>query len=180
MLESPVPPTPSRSSPPSGPSRRRLAVRLRGLFVVLLASSVLGGCLYVRQPSALFGGLLTMRVSTVPKLNKDMPVATEVLVVYDTKILDQVEKLSAEQWFEGRSQFVRDNPPGTDTFEAWRWEWVPAQNVPDQEMRYSLGARATIVFVSYQTPGDHRAKIAPRQDFLLSLQLNDFETRLLD
>lgn len=149
-------------------------------MALLTAAAMLGGCLYVKQPGALFGGLLTMRVSTVPKLNQDMPVAVEVLVVYDAKILDQVSQLSAEEWFTGRAQFLRDNPPATDAFQTWRWEWVPAQAVPDQEMRYALGARSTVVFVSYQTPGEHRALVAPRQDFLLSLQLSDFETRLLE
>jgi len=143
-------------------------------LVTALIVLLLSGCLYVRHPGALFGGLLTMKVTTVPKMNRDMPVAVEVMVVYDAKILDQLEKLSATQWFEGRAQFMRDNPPNADTYETWRWEWVPGQNVPDQEMPYSLGSRATVVYAGYQTPGEHRAKVAPRQDFLLSLQGNDF------
>ena len=158
--------------------RRRAASAAMRWLLCLLVALLLSGCLYIRHPGALFGGLLTMQVTTVPKMNKDMPVAVEVLVVYEEKVLEQLEKLSATQWFEGRAQFLRDNPPGTDTFETWRWEWVPAQNVPNQEMQYSLGALATIVYVSYQTPGDHRAKVAPRQDFLLSLQANDFEAKV--
>ncbi|MEO1367846.1 MAG: hypothetical protein AAFX50_11780 [Acidobacteriota bacterium] len=158
-------------------ARLRPSVRALALAAVLLTAS---GCLYVKSPGALFGGLLTMRVTTVPTMNQDMPVAVEVLVVYDAKVLDQVGKLSAAEWFEGRTQFLRDQPPGTDTYQTWRWEWVPAQNVPDQEMRYALGARSTVVFVSYQTPGAHRAQVAPRSDFLLSLGRNDFEARTLE
>ena len=154
--------------------------RVSAVAVVVLASLLSSGCLYLRSPDALFGGLLRMRVANSAQLNKDMPVAVEVLVVYDQKILEQVENLSAHQWFEGRSQFVRDNPPSADTFESRRWEWVPAQSVPDQEIRYALGARATVVFVSYSAPGDHRAKIPPREDFLLELQANDFRVLGLD
>ena len=166
--------------PSEDSKRRRTASTASRWLLSLLIALLLSGCLYIRHPGALFGGLLTMQVTTVPKMNRDMPVAVEVLVVYEQKVLEQLEKLSATQWFEGRAQFLRDNPPGTDTFQTWRWEWVPAQNVPNQEMRYALGALATIIYVSYQTPGDHRAQVAPRQDFLLSLKANDFEAGPVD
>src|SRR6187549_2130614 len=79
----------------------------------------------------LFGGELPLSVSVAPEANRNSPIAVELVIAYDGKVLDELLKMPAGDWFRKREQFLRDHPGGMDT---WKWEWIPGQKVKDVEL----------------------------------------------
>lgn len=119
----------------------------------------------------MFGGTLPVEITVAPDANLQSPIAVELVVVYDRPLLDQLRELTARQWFERRDDLRRDYP---QSFVSWSWEWVPSQAVPEQVLRYEVGAKAGIVFADYVTPGSHRAVVDPHQPLRLALERNGF------
>ncbi len=145
-------------------SRKRLAA----LFTLsLLAAS----CGLATRTRSMFGGTLPVHVTVGANANQSSAVAVAVVVVYQRPVLEKLVALSAREWFEHQEQLRRDYP---GSFDAWSWEWVPGQVVPDQELRYESGAKAGVVFADYLAPGAHRAVIDPHRPLRLALDRTDF------
>ena len=119
-----------------------------------------------------FGGKLPVRVVVEPKVNEDSPVAVDMVVVYDQKILDELLKLPASQWFAEKPQFVADHRRKIEV-PVQGWEWVPGQKVEKISIEYRAGARAVVVFADYHTPGAHRFVVSPQHPFQLVLRERD-------
>lgn len=119
----------------------------------------------------MFGGTLPLQVTVAPNANQSSAVAVAVVVIYQRPVLEKLVGLSARDWFENREQLRRDYP---GSFDAWSWEWVPGQAVPEQELRYESGAKAGVVFADYLAPGAHRAVIDPHKGLRLELERTDF------
>jgi len=119
----------------------------------------------------MFGGTLPVEVTVAFDVNRQSPIAVDLLVVYERPVLDALRELTARDWFKQRDQLRRDHP---GAFESWSWEWVPGQSVPDQDLHYGVGAKGSIVFADYLTPGSHRAVLDPHQPIRLVLGADDF------
>lgn len=139
------------------------------LVCLLLCGSL--SCGLPRRARSMFGGQLPMQVAVSPEANRNSPVAVELVITYQGKLLDELLKMPAGDWFRKREQFLRDHPQGVQT---WRWEWVPGQEVSDLEIPYGVGAKAGVLFADYSTPGEHRVQIDPHQPFRLVLNPMDF------
>lgn len=137
-----------------------------------LAALVLAGCSILPPPARFFGGEMLLSVEIDTGLNGDAPVAVETLIVYDPAVVDQLTALTAAQWFARREQFLRDQKKGA--LDNWLWEWVPGQQVRDQQLDFGVGARAALVFAGYLTPGDHRQRVEPHGEYRLFLGASDF------
>lgn len=151
--------------PPRGPSGRLLAV-----FFAIATSIVLVACSVAPVRSA-FGGRLPMQVSIVSGANDDSPVAVDLVVVYDKKLMDDLLKMPAAQWFAKRQQFKADHDRQIDVSG---WEWVPGQSVPPITIPYKAGAKNVVLFADYHSEGDHRAVVGPQEPFKLVLGERDF------
>jgi type VI secretion system protein len=143
-------------------------LRGRGIAVLVLCFPVLGtvSCGLPARVRSMFGGQLPMTVSVSPEANRNSPVAVDLVIVYDGKLLDELLKTPAGEWFRKRDQFRRDHPDGVD---VWKWEWVPGQEVGEMEISYRVGAKGGVLFADYQTPGDHRLRIDPHQAVRVTL-----------
>jgi len=130
-----------------------------------------GSCGMPRRVRSMFGGQLPIQISVSPEANHNSPIAVEVVIAYDGKLLDELLKMPAGDWFRKRDQFLRDHPEGVDT---WKWEWVPGQEVAPVELSYRVGAKGGVLFADYATPGEHRVKIDPQQPVRLVLNTTDF------
>jgi type VI secretion system protein len=119
----------------------------------------------------MFGGSLPVEITVAPDVNLQSPVAVELIVVYQTPLVDELRKLSARQWFERADDLRRDYPKG---FDSWGYEWVPSQCVAIDALQYSVGAKAVVVFADYVTPGSHRAVLDAHQPFRLDLEREGF------
>jgi type VI secretion system protein len=146
---------------------RWLGVALGLAVTVLLLSS----CGLPKKTRNLFGGKTQMEVAVSPQLNGNAPVAVEVVVFYEKAVFQQASALTARQWFQQREQILRDNPKQID---AWKWEWVPAQEVPAQTLNFRLGAAGALIFADYFEPGEHRVRFDPHEHFRLLLGESSF------
>lgn len=122
----------------------------------------------------MFGGSLPVEITVAPDANLQSPIAVELIVVYQTPLVDELRELSARQWFERADDLRRDYPKG---FDSWGYEWVPSQCVALDALQYSVGAKAVVVFADYVTPGSHRAVLDAHQPFRLDLEREDFVLR---
>lgn len=136
------------------------------LLLTLGALGALSACGVATKVRSAFGGELPFRVTVAPDANENSAVAVDLVVVYDTKVLDQLMKLRASEWFARKQQFLNDF---SNEVTVRGWEWVPSQAVDEQSIAYRSGARKVVLFADYHTEGDHRASVDPQQSFHLVL-----------
>ncbi|HJX30137.1 MAG TPA: hypothetical protein VJ885_19710 [Thermoanaerobaculia bacterium] len=134
----------------------------------------------IRATRSMFGGDLPFEVRIDHDANQNTPIAVDLVVVYDAKLLDKLESMNAETWFQKRTQFLADN---ADMVSSWSWEWVPGQEIPQLSVPYRAGAQQFVVYADY-TPApdvtsDYRATVGPQYPFRLILQEKTFSIERL-
>lgn len=151
---------------------RTWRIALAGAAMLLLGCGHLG-------VDRFFSGKVEMTVLVDPDLNANSPVAVELLVVYDAKLLASLEAMTAASWFAQRQQLLQQYSEVEHKLDAWMWEWVPGQVVPEERRRFKIGARGALIFANYFSPGTHRASVDPFKPFRLHLQATDFDVESL-
>ncbi len=138
------------------------------LLLASLVSSSCGAGNIVARTRQMFGGDLHIEVFVDPRLNQDSPVAVELVLFEDKKLVPEVAELDARDWFRIREQFYRDYKKGLQT-PPTLWEWVPGQPVEPLVVKIQSGVKEGFLFANYMTPGSHREQIDPRKHFTLRL-----------
>ena len=138
-------------------------------IVVASLVLVLCGCSKFQVP-LLFGGHSHMEVEVSADLNQNSPLALDLLVVYDQKLLESLEKKTATEWFKNRAQFLKDKKK----LKSHHWEWVPGQPGLKVRFNFKRNARGGLIFANYQSAGDHRARFNPHRHLRISLEEKDF------
>lgn len=141
----------------------------------LMLLSLLTSCSLGVRTRALTGGKLQVDVRVADTANHNRPVAMDVLLVYDQELLKDLVKLSANEWFEKRDQFRRDDPQGV-AFQFWSWEWIPGQRQL-LELPLQVKAKSGLVFAQYANRGEHRARLEPHTNVVIELQEKTFSVR---
>ncbi|MDH3601083.1 MAG: hypothetical protein OEU26_15800 [Candidatus Tectomicrobia bacterium] len=142
--------------------------RLLDVALVILLLGLLSACGIGTRTRALLGKKLRVQVQVSEAANQKSPVALDLLLVYDKKLLKELLQLSANEWFDRRRQFRRNYPNGKG-FNAWEWEWSPGQNVAVQELPLMAKAKGGLVFARYFAPGEHRVQIEPTKSIRIDL-----------
>ena len=119
-------------------------------------------------PGASGNSKLEVKVHISPMANNNNPVAVDLVLVKDKKLLQELMKMSASDWFEKRHQVELDYPKETE-LDAGRWEWVPGQQVTLDRVPVNLDIAGGVVFANYFSAGTHRAPINPRNGILITL-----------
>ena len=127
----------------------------------------------VRKVSGGGDSKLDVKVHVSPKANNNNPVAVDLVLVSDKKLLQELMKLSAGEWFEKRHQFALDYPKEAG-LGGNRWEWVPGQQVKVDQVTVKYGVVGGVVFANYFNAGTHRAPVDPRKPILITLGDEDF------
>lgn len=149
---------------------RSVLISVAGLTLVLFVT----GCPKVpkvvrsRVPGASGASKLEVRVNISPTANNNNPVAVDLVLVKDKKLLNELMKMSAGDWFEKRHQMELDFPKETE-LNAGRWEWVPGQQVKVDRVPVNLDITGGVVFARYFNAGTHRAPFDPRKGILITL-----------
>ena len=149
---------------------RSLLLSFAGLFAVLL----LTGCPKVpkavrtKVPGASGESKLEVKVHISPAANNNNPVAVDLVLVKDKKLLKELMSMSASDWFEKRHQVELDYPKETE-LDAGRWEWVPGQQVQVDRVPVNIDIAGGVVFAKYFSAGAHRAAFDPRKGILITL-----------
>lgn len=150
-------------------SFRRSLLLAAGGFVALL---FLTACPKVKVPKKIPGtsgeSKLDVKVHVSPKANNNNPVAVDLVLVSDKKLLQELMKMSAGEWFEKRHQVALDYPKESG-LTAGRWEWVPGQQVKVDRLTVKFEVVGGVIFANYFNAGAHRAPIDPRKGILVTL-----------
>jgi len=148
--------------------RRYLLLSASAVAMVLLFTA----CPKVKIPKKIPGtsgeSKLDVKVHVSPAANNNNPVAVDLVLVNDKKLLQELMKLSASEWFEKRNQFALDYPKETG-LAAGQWEWVPGQQVKIDKVIVKSDVVGGVVFANYFNAGTHRAPIDPRKPIRITL-----------
>lgn len=153
------------------PGFSRSFLKLAGLLGVLLlftACPKVPKVVRSTVPGASGDSKLDVKVHVSPKANNNNPVAVDLVLVKDKKLLQELMKMSASEWFEKRNQVALDYPKET-ALNAGRWEWVPGQQVQLDQVPVKLEISGGVIFANYFSAGTHRAPIDPRKGVLITL-----------
>lgn len=113
-----------------------------------------------------------MFVHVAPEANHNSPVAVDVLMIGDEKVLKLVTAMTASDWFEKRKDFERSHP---GKIQQVSWEWVPGQDVDRVTVTGTGVATGVVLFANYQTKGDHRALLPHGGHISITFAAEDFE-----
>ena len=130
-----------------------------GCTAILFTTTVLPGCSSYRKLRNYIKKhpTKTIRFVSDANLNKDYPVAIDIVFVKDTELTKSILAMNAHDWFKNRTQLRHDNP---DKVSIQSLEIVPGRNVPLIELTKSeRKAHAIIVFGNFMTSGSHRLKL---------------------
>ncbi|MCP4200883.1 MAG: hypothetical protein GY769_03010 [bacterium] len=150
--------------------------RNRSAWLVMTLLLFLCGCSkwnFGHQFPLLFGGRSTVEISVSSDLNQNSPLAFDLLVVYDQKLLESLEKMDAATWFKNRKQFLKDHSHQKKV-EAHHWEWVPGQPKLKLALHFRKNARGGVAFGNYPSVGEHRIQFKPHKHMLVTLGETDF------
>jgi type VI secretion system protein len=157
---------------------RSLLLSTGGIVALLFLTA----CPKVKVPKKIPGtsgeSKLDVKVHVSPKANNNNPVAVDLVLVSDKKLLQELMKMPASEWFEKRGQFQLDYPKETGLF-AGRWEWVPGQEVKVDQVTVKYEVIGGVVFANYFNAGAHRAPINPRKPILITLGDDNLCVQLL-
>jgi hypothetical protein len=151
-------------------------VRYRRAWFVMALVMILGGCSKLnigRQFPRLSGGQSIVEVSFSSDLNHNAPLAFDILVVYDEKLLESLEALDAATWFKDRHQFLKDLSH-EQKVDAHHWEWVPGQPKLRLKLHFRRNARGALAFANYSSVGEHRIRFKPHRHLRVELAEKGF------
>ena len=123
------------------------------------------GCAHTR---AMFGGRLQVHVEISDGANQDNPVAVDLVMAHDEKLVEALREMTAKQWFASREQIKLDYILG-EGLDHWAWEWTPGQTVEPMELILKPQAKAAFVFVDFMAPGAHRFRLDPFKDIIIRI-----------
>ena len=143
---------------------------------LVLLAVLFTGCSAAGKVRSAFGGRLPVKVTIVPGANDDSAIAVDFVVVYSDKLLDEIMKVSAAEWFSKKERFLADHP---QELLVQSREWVPGQSVAPWTIDYHVGAKKVVVFADYHAAGEHRAVMPPQQASHILLGETDLKVEAL-
>ena len=118
----------------------------------------------------------SVQVNVSENANENSPIPVDFVVVLDKKIMAEVAKLPAKDWFERRIQLQRDFP---NKVMIVSWEWVPGQHAGPISVSLDGKAKYGYFFANYLNGGDHRAAVDLRYPVVVNLGPEDFAVQPL-
>jgi type VI secretion system protein len=148
------------------------------LGLVILATVGCGLPKKARVPgvSARTNTKFTIQVNVVEGANQNSPIPVDFVMIADKKLLTEVAKLSAKDWFERRIQIQRDFGPKAQVVS---WEWVPGQHSGPVAIDVPGKTMAAFLFANYLNAGDHRAAVNVKWPVAVSLGAEEFAVQPL-
>lgn len=104
---------------------------------------------------------LKMKFDVSRKANADHPVQVDVVVAYDPELVEELDRLTASEWFAQRDGRIRNNPGGQQ-FSTWRWELTPGLEIGDVDLPLKGFEAQGVLFADYLSRGKHSARFDPR------------------
>jgi type VI secretion system protein len=141
-----------------------------GIVIAVMAGcgAFLPGCSMLSAPCASEG---TGSVTLASRADGGPPtsVAVEIAIATDETLAVTLSGLSGVQWFQQRTQLLKDNP---ETLQTAGWEIVLGQSVAAAPVQTPCGVVAIYAYASYTGPGEHRMKLPDLEKVTLVLDSN--------
>jgi type VI secretion system protein len=118
----------------------------------------------------------SIQVVVADAANQNSPIPVDFVMVGDKKLLLEVAKLSAKDWFERRIQVQRDF---STKLQVVSWEWVPGEHGGPIDVDVAGSTRGAFLFANYANGGEHRAAVDVKSPVILSLGAEDFSVQRL-
>ena len=138
----------------------------RTVLIGLVATSLtLSGCGVVSGARSMLGlgpkpvgpDWKTLALRAADDANANSALAVDVVLVKDAAVLDSLMAMPASKWFATRADLQRSFP---EALTVYSYELVPGQSIKlNDKLWRSEKAWAALVYASYSTPGDHRARM---------------------
>lgn len=143
-------------------------------IVLILAICTCGCGLPKRQFASItgLGDKMSLQVVTSNEANQNSPVAMDIVVVRNKKLLGTLDHLTASSWFQKRAQIELDHPGKIKVLKDL--QLVPGQTYGPVKLHFPPKYQAGILFVNYFTPGAHRAVIDIHKPLVVDLHRNNF------
>jgi type VI secretion system protein len=118
----------------------------------------------------------TIQVNVADGANQNSPIPMDFVMVSDKKLLQEVAKLSAKDWFDRRIQVQRDYGAKAQVVS---WEWVPGEHTGAVAIDVPGKTMAAFLFAQYLNAGDHRAAVNVKSPIAVSLGAEEFTVQQL-
>lgn len=103
---------------------------------------------------------LKMKFDVSRKANDDNPLRVDVVVAYDAELVDELDRLTSSEWFDQRTQRMRNNPGGA-SFSTWRWELTPGLELPPIDEDLPGKPAQGLIYAGYHSRGKHSSRFDP-------------------
>lgn len=110
-------------------------------------------------------------VTIAPDANGTSPVAVDLLLVCDSRLLKTLSQMTAADWFKHRAALELDY---TKKVEVLSWEWVPGQTIAPIPLELPGGLKGALVFADYNNPTAKGVAVNPDHGLVLALLTDDF------
>jgi type VI secretion system protein len=153
----------------------------RGSILVAALSMAIMACALSKKAHVPLAGSrtstkFTIEVVVADSANQNSPIPVDFVMVEDKKLLAEVAKLSAKDWFDRRTQVERDFPTKVRVLS---WEWVPGAHTGPIDVDASRNSLAAFLFANYANGGEHRAAVDLKSPVIVNLGLDDFSVQRL-
>jgi len=147
--------------------------------VVLLLGAACGASKNVRVPvvsRARTSQKFSIQVVVADSANQDSPIPVDFVAVQAKKLVQEVAKLSAKDWFDRRVQVMRDFQTKVQVVS---WEWVPGEHAGPVSIDVAPKTLAAFLFANYSNSGEHRAAVDVRTPVVVTLGAEEFSLQQL-
>jgi len=118
----------------------------------------------------------TLQVNVAEGANQNSPIPMDFVMVIYKKLMAEVAKLSAKDWFDRRVQIQRDVGAKAQVVS---WEWVPGQQTGPIAIDVPGKTQAAFLFARYLNAGDHRAAVSVKSPAVVTLGAEEFTVQQL-
>jgi type VI secretion system protein len=147
-----------------------------GFFLIALVGCGLPKKAHVPVAGSRTNTRFTIQVNVADGANQNSPIPVDFVMIADKKLLQEVAKLSAKDWFERRVQIQRDFGPKAQVVS---WEWVPGEHSGPVAIDVPGKTIAAFLFAQYLNAGEHRAAVNVKWPVAVNLGAEEFSVQPL-
>lgn len=118
----------------------------------------------------------TVQINVADAANQNSPLPVDFVMIDDKRLMLEVAKMSAKDWYERRAQVQRDFP---SKVQILSWEWVPGYHVGPIEIDIKARILAAFLFADYSNTGEHRAYVDVRSPIVVNFGAEEFSVQPL-
>lgn len=150
-----------------------IPVPRRRVLAAVASTALLPGCAAYDFLFATRVAVRQIEIRAAEGINENSPVALDLVHLSGNRtLIEEVAKMSAEDWFRRKAQLRRDF---RDEVDVRSWEVVPGQLLPRSWLDRPQVNRAAFLFARYRAPGPHRYRLTENEtDILVVLEASGF------